>query len=39
MKKLVAALLVLTRFIKATKKLHPVIFILASAAVGVLFSF
>lgn len=36
---LAAALLVLTRFIKATKKLHPVIFILASAAVGVLFSF
>ena len=36
---LAAALLVLTRFIKATKKLHPVIFILASAAAGVLFSF
>lgn len=36
---LAAALLVLTRFIKATKKLHPVIFILASAAVGVLFAF
>ena len=36
---LAAALLVLTRFIKATKKLHPVVFILASAAVGVLFSF
>ena len=36
---LAAALLVLTRLIKATKKLHPVIFILASAAVGVLFAF
>ena len=36
---LAAVLLVLTRFVKATKKLHPVVFILASAAVGVLFSF
>ena len=36
---LAVALLVLTRFIKATKKLHPVVFILASAAVGVIFSF
>ena len=36
---LAAVLLVLTRAVKATKKLHPVVFILASAAVGVLFSF
>ena len=36
---LAAVLLVLTRAIKATKKLHPVVFILGSAAVGVLFSF
>ena len=36
---LAAVLFVLTRAVKATKKLHPVVFILASAAVGVLFSF
>ena len=36
---LAAALLVLTRAVKATKKLHPVVFILASAAAGVLLSF
>lgn len=36
---LAAMLLVLTRVVKATKKLHPVVFILASAAAGVLFSF
>ena len=36
---LAAGLLVLTRAVKATKKLHPVVFILASAAAGVLFSF
>ncbi|MBQ4365020.1 MAG: chromate transporter [Clostridia bacterium] len=36
---LAAVLLVLTRVVKATKKLHPVVFILASAAAGVLFSF
>ena len=36
---LAAVLLVLTRFIKATKKLHPVVFILASAAVGILLGF
>lgn len=36
---LAAVLLLLTRAVKATKKLHPVVFILASAAVGVLFSF
>ena len=36
---LAAALLVLTRAVKATKKLHPIVFILASAAVGVIFSF
>ena len=36
---LAAVLLVLTRAVKATKKLHPVVFILASAAAGVLLSF
>ena len=36
---LAAVLLVLTRAVKATKKLHPVVFILGSAVVGVLFSF
>ena len=36
---LAAVLLVLTRAVKATKKLHPIVFILASAAVGVVFSF
>ena len=36
---LTAVLLVLTRAVKATKKLHPIVFILGSAVVGVLFSF
>ena len=36
---LAAVLLVLTRYVKATKKFHPIIFILASAVAGVLFSF
>ena len=36
---LAALLLVLTNAVKATKKLHPVVFILASAVLGVLFSF
>lgn len=36
---LAAALLVLTRYVKPTKKLHPVFFILSSAAVGALLSF
>ena len=36
---LAAVLLVLTRAVKATKKLHPIFFILGSAAVGVLFAF
>lgn len=36
---LAVVILVLTRWIKATKKLHPIIFILASAAVGVVFQF
>lgn len=36
---LAAVLLLLTRYIKATKKFHPIVFILTSAAVGVLFSF
>ena len=30
---------VLTRFVKGTKKLHPVVFILFSALAGVVFSF
>ena len=36
---LAAVLLVLTRWVKPTKKLHPIVFILASAVVGVLFAF
>ena len=36
---LAAILLVLTRWVKPTKKLHPILFILASAVVGVVFSF
>ena len=36
---LTAVLLVLTRAVKATKKLHPIFFILGSALVGVVFSF
>ena len=36
---LAAALLTLTRYIKVTKKLHPIVFIAASAFVGILFSF
>ena len=36
---LAAVLLVLTRAVKATKKFHPIVFILGSAVVGVLFSF
>lgn len=36
---LAAVLIVLTRFVKKTKKLHPLFFILASAAVGIVFSF
>ena len=36
---LAALLLVLTNAVKATKKLHPVVFILASAVLGVLLSF
>ncbi|MBR0039965.1 MAG: chromate transporter [Oscillospiraceae bacterium] len=36
---LAAVLLVLTRAVKATKKLHPIFFILGSALVGVVFSF
>ena len=36
---LAAVILVLTRWVKVTKKLHPIIFILASAAVGVVFQF
>ena len=36
---LAAVLLVLTRWCKATKKLHPIVFIAASAVVGVLLKF
>lgn len=36
---LAAVLIVLTRFVKQTKKLHPVVFILFSAVVGIVFSF
>lgn len=36
---LAALLLVLTRWFKLTKKLHPVVFIAFSAAVGIVFSF
>ena len=36
---LAAVLLVFTRAVKQTKKLHPIFFILASAVVGVVFSF
>ena len=36
---LAAVLLVLTRWVKATKKLHPIVFIAASAAVGLLLKF
>lgn len=36
---LAAVLLFLTRFVKPLKKLHPVVFIALSAAVGILFAF
>ena len=36
---LAAVLLVLTRFVKPLKKLHPIVFIVLSAAVGILFAF
>ena len=36
---LAAALIVLTRYVKPLKKLHPVFFILGSAALGALFAF
>ncbi|MBR1457711.1 MAG: chromate transporter [Oscillospiraceae bacterium] len=36
---LAAALIVLTRWVKTTKGLHPILFILASAAVGIAFRF
>ncbi|MBQ6465748.1 MAG: chromate transporter [Oscillospiraceae bacterium] len=36
---LAAVLLVLTRYVKKTKKLHPIVFILCSALVGVVFKF
>lgn len=36
---LAAVLLVLMRFVKPLKKLHPVVFIALSAAVGILFAF
>ena len=36
---LAAVLLVMTRWVKATKKLHPIVFIAASAVVGVVLKF
>ena len=36
---LAAILLILTRFVKKTKKLHPIVFIAFSAAIGIIFSF
>ena len=36
---LAAALLILTRWVKPTKKLHPIVFILASAVVGAALGF
>ena len=36
---LAAVLLVFTRYVKKTKKLHPIVFILCSAVVGVVFKF
>ena len=36
---LAAVVLVLTRWVKPTKKLHPIVFIVASAVVGVIFQF
>lgn len=36
---LAAAVLVLTNFVKPTKKLHPIVFILASAVAGAVFGF
>ena len=36
---LAAVLLVLTHWVKFTKNLHPILFILASAVVGVVFKF
>ena len=36
---LAALLLVLTNLVKQTKKLHPIVFILASAVLGVIFKF
>jgi len=36
---LAAVLIVLTRFVKQTKKLHPIVFIAFSAVVGIVFKF
>ncbi len=36
---LAVVLLILTRWLKPTKKLHPIVFILASAVVGIVFNF
>ena len=36
---LAAVILVLTNYVKPTKKLHPIVFILASAVIGVVFGF
>lgn len=36
---LAAVLIVLTRFVDQTKKLHPIVFIAASAVIGIIFKF
>lgn len=36
---LAAVLVVLTRFVKQTKKLHPIVFIASSAVIGIIFKF
>ena len=36
---LAAVILVLTNYVKPTKKLHPIVFILSSAVIGVVFGF
>lgn len=36
---LAGIILVLTRWVKPTKKIHPIVFILASAVIGVIFEF
>lgn len=36
---LAVALVLLTRVVKVTKKLHPIVFVALSAAVGIVFNF